>query len=78
MSQGEGEGEGSKSCLCHCVLPWCGESLHQALFMIGSVRTLEQAKMGPIAAETLPQGGAKVLRDYMRHLKEEDLILRAD
>lgn len=50
----------------------------QALFMVGSTRTLEQAKMGAIAAETLPQGGAKVLREYIKHLQDEDLILRAD
>lgn len=46
--------------------------------MVGSARTLEQAQMGAVAADVLPQGGAKVLRDFIRHLREGDMIMRAD
>ncbi len=46
--------------------------------MVGSARTLEQASTGQVASESLPQGGAQVWRDYIRHLRDRGLVLRAD
>ena len=46
--------------------------------MVGSASTLQMAKTGPTASEALPQGGAKVWRDFMAHLRERGLVLRAD
>ena len=50
----------------------------QALLIVGSSSTLGKAKVGNFASETLPQGGDRVLRDHIRHLKTEGLIMRAD
>jgi len=50
----------------------------RALFMVGSAKTLERAQAGRFAVDSLPQGGAQVLRDHIRHLREEGLIMPAN
>ncbi len=46
--------------------------------MVGSARTLELARTGHMAGESLPRGGERVWRDYIRDLRERGLVLRAD
>ncbi|WVW84149.1 hypothetical protein I302_106178 [Kwoniella bestiolae CBS 10118] len=49
----------------------------RALIMIGSKRTLQKARMGKTAEETLPSGGARVWRDLVGWLESEGCILDA-
>jgi hypothetical protein len=44
---------------------------------VGSASTLEKARYGKVAAEQLPSGGANVLRDHIKHLRKEGLIMPA-
>lgn len=49
----------------------------QALLIVGSSRTLGKAQMGRFASESLPQGGDQVLRNHVKHLRKEGLIMPA-
>ncbi|WWD17087.1 hypothetical protein CI109_101524 [Kwoniella shandongensis] len=50
----------------------------RALIMVGSKSTLGQARVGKLAADSLPQGGADVWRGFMKYLEEEDMIMDID
>ena len=46
--------------------------------MVGSARTLSMARTTQRAVEMMPQGGTDVWKDFMKHLEEQGMILRAD
>lgn len=47
----------------------------RALIILGSARTLEEARTGQFASEALPRDGGKVWRGYMRWLRERGMIM---
>ena len=48
----------------------------RCLIMVGSASTLEKARIGSSAEDSLPSGGAEVWREFMGHLRQQGMILR--
>jgi hypothetical protein len=46
--------------------------------MVGSLDTLEKARTGEYAAESLPQGGGDVWKEFMEYLREKGMIVWGD
>jgi len=44
--------------------------------MVGSASTLQKAKAGSSAVDSLPSGGTRVWKDFIGHLQERGLIVR--
>lgn len=43
--------------------------------MVGNAETLEKAKTDPSTEESLPEGGVRVWRDFMSHLREKGMVI---
>lgn len=46
--------------------------------MVGSASTLRKARTGQYALDALPKGGAQIWKDFIKHLDDRGMILRAD
>lgn len=47
----------------------------RGLIMLGSVKTLSDARIGAQAADAMPRDGVRVWRSFMRYLRERGLIM---
>lgn len=44
--------------------------------MVGSAKTLENARIGEQMEDSLPQGGTEVWRDFIAHLRRDGAVIQ--